>query len=122
MLFVDNQEITDPSINIALETYLVENRLADEPMLLFYINEPSIIIGRNQNTVEEVNQRYVEKNGIHIMHHISSGGAVYHNLGNFSFCFIQDENGMARNFSAFTRPVIKAMPKTCLVLCGNTNQ
>ena len=57
MLFVDNQEITDPSINIALETYLVENRLADEPMLLFYINEPSIIIGRNQNTVEEVNQR-----------------------------------------------------------------
>ena len=56
MLFVDNQEITDPSINIALETYLVENRLADEPMLLFYINEPSIIIGRNQNTVEEVNR------------------------------------------------------------------
>ena len=55
MLFVDNQEITNPSINIALETYLVENRLTDEPMLLFYINEPSIIIGRNQNTVEEVN-------------------------------------------------------------------
>ena len=24
MLFVNNQEITDPSINIALETYLVE--------------------------------------------------------------------------------------------------
>ena len=69
MLFVDNQEITDPSINIALETYLVENRLADEPMLLFYINEPSIIIGRNQNTVEEVNQRYVEENGIHVVHY-----------------------------------------------------
>ena len=50
MLFVDNQEITAPSINIALETYLVENRLADEPMLLFYINEPSIIIGREIRT------------------------------------------------------------------------
>ena len=47
MRFVDNQEITDPRTNIALETYLVENRLCDEPLLLFYINEPSIIIGRN---------------------------------------------------------------------------
>ena len=55
MLFVDNQENTDPRTNIALETYLVENRLTDQPLLLFYINEPSIIIGRNQNTVEEVN-------------------------------------------------------------------
>ena len=111
MLFVDNQEITDPSINIALETYLVENRFADEPMLLFYINEPSIIIGRNQNTVEEVNQRYVEENGIHVVRRMSGGGAVYHDLGNFSFCFIQDENGMARNFSAFTRPVIECLHK-----------
>lgn len=58
MYFVDNKDITDPSVNIALETYLVENRLSDEPMLLFYINKPSIIIGRNQNTIEEVNQRF----------------------------------------------------------------
>ena len=111
MLFVDNQEITDPSINIALETYLVENRLTDEPLLLFYINEPSIIIGRNQNTVEEVNQRYVEEKGIHVVRRMSGGGAVYHDLGNFSFCFIQDENGLARNFQAFTQPVIAALHK-----------
>ena len=77
MLFVDNQENTDPRTNIALETYLVENRLADEPMLLFYINEPSIIIGRNQNTVEEVNQRYVEENGIHVVRRMSGGGGQF---------------------------------------------
>lgn len=58
MYFVDNKDTTDPSVNIALETYLVENRLSDEPILLFYINKPSIIIGRNQNTIEEVNQRF----------------------------------------------------------------
>lgn len=58
MYFVDNKDITDPSVNIVSETYLVENRLSDEPMLLFYINKPSIIIGRNQNTIEEVNQRF----------------------------------------------------------------
>lgn len=109
MYFIDNKDITDPSINIALETYLVENRLSDEPMLLFYINEPSIIIGRNQNTIEEVNQRYVEEQGIHVVRRMSGGGAVYHDLGNCSFCFIQEENGMARDFAAFTRPVIEAL-------------
>ena len=109
MLFVDNQENTDPRTNIALETYLVENRLTDQPLLLFYINEPSIIIGRNQNTVEEVNQRYVEEHGIHIVRRMSGGGAVYHDLGNFSYCFIQEEHGPARDFSVFTRPVIEAL-------------
>ena len=109
MLFVDNQENTDPRTNIALETYLVENRLTDQPLLLFYINEPSIIIGRNQNTVEEVNQRYVEEPGIHVVRRMSGGGAVYHDLGNFSYCFIQEEHGPARDFSVFTRPVIEAL-------------
>ena len=107
MQFVDNREITDPRTNIALETYLVENRLSDEPLLLFYINEPSIIIGRNQNTVEEVNQAYVEANGIHVVRRMSGGGAVYHDLGNF--CFIQDENSLSRDFSVFTKPVIEAL-------------
>ena len=109
MLFVDNQENTDPRTNIALETYLVENRLTDQPLLLFYINEPSIIIGRNQNTVEEVKQRYVEEHGIHVVRRMSGGGAVYHDLGNFSYCFIQEEHGPARDFSVFTRPVIEAL-------------
>ena len=87
MRFVDNQEITDPRTNIALETYLVENRLCDEPLLLFYINEPSIIIGRNQNTVEEVNQAYVDAHGIHVVRRMSGGGAVYHDWAIFSFLF-----------------------------------
>lgn len=109
MYFVDNKEITDPRINIALETYLVENRLVDEPILLFYINEPSIIIGRNQNTAEEVNQAYIDEHGIHVVRRMSGGGAVYHDLGNFSFCFIKDDDGSFRDFQKFTEPVIKAL-------------
>lgn len=62
MYFVSgNSDITDASLNIALETYLVENRLVDEPILLFYINAPSIIVGRHQNTVAEVNQPYLDE-------------------------------------------------------------
>ncbi|MBS4749649.1 lipoate--protein ligase [Carnobacteriaceae bacterium zg-ZUI78] len=111
MYFVDNKEITDPRVNIALETYLVENKLVDEPILLFYINEPSIIIGRNQNTAEEVNQSYIDEKGIHVVRRMSGGGAVYHDLGNFSFCFIKDDDGSFRDFGKFTKPVIDALHK-----------
>lgn len=111
MIFVDNKNIYDAATNIALETYLVENRLVDEPILLFYINDPSIIIGRNQNTIEEVNQPYVEAQGIQVVRRMSGGGAVYHDRGNFSFCFIKDDDGSFRDFESFTKPVIQALHK-----------
>ena len=111
MYFVDNSNNYDASLNIALETYLVENRLVDEPILLFYINDPSIIVGRNQNTIEEVNQAYVEEKGIRVVRRMSGGGAVYHDRGNFSFCFIKDDDGSFRDFASFTQPVIQALHK-----------
>lgn len=61
MLFIDNKGITDPRINLAIEEYCVKNLDINETYLLFYINEPSIIIGKNQNTVEEINADYVKK-------------------------------------------------------------
>ena len=107
MYFVDNQGQLDPSVNIALVENLPEGKILDEPILLFYINEPSIIIGRNQNTIEEINADYVEANKIHIVRRMSGGGAVYHDLGNFSFCFITKDHGDSfRDFGKFTKPVI----------------
>lgn len=107
MYFVDNENHFDPSVNIALETYLLREKVLDEPTLLFYINEPSIIIGRNQNTIEEVNQTYVDEHDIHVVRRMSGGGAVFHDLGNFSFCFITDDDGNSfRDFKSFTEPVV----------------
>ena len=64
-----------------------------EPVLLFYINQPSIIIGKNQNTIEEINTDYVEDNGIIVVRRLSGGGAVYHDLGNLNFSFITNDDG-----------------------------
>lgn len=111
MIFVDNGSNYDADLNIALETYLVENKLVDEPILLFYINKPSIIVGRNQNTAEEINQTYVDEHGINVVRRMSGGGAVYHDLGNVSFCFIKDDDGSFRDFASFTKPVIQALHK-----------
>ncbi|MCM3711702.1 lipoate--protein ligase [Sporosarcina luteola] len=111
MYFVDNKGITDPRINLAIEEYVLKNMDIDkDPFLLFYINEPSIIIGKNQNTVEEINTEYVDANGIHVVRRLSGGGAVYHDLGNLNFSFITKDDGESfRNFKKFTEPVIKAL-------------
>lgn len=110
MKFIDNQGITKPQINLAIEEYALKYLPADDDYLLFYINEPSIIIGRNQNTIEEINVDYVEKNGIHVVRRLSGGGAVYHDLGNLNFSFItNDDKKSFQNFSKFTEPVVKVL-------------
>jgi lipoate---protein ligase len=112
MLFIDNKGITDPRINLAIEEYALKNLDINETYLLFYINEPSIIIGKNQNTIEEINTEYVEGNGIHIVRRLSGGGAVYHDLGNLNFSFITKDDGESfHNFRKFTEPVVAALRK-----------
>lgn len=110
MIFIDNKGITDPRINLALEEYCIRNLPDGKDYLLFYINEPSIIIGRNQNTLEEVNQEYIEKQGIHVVRRISGGGAVYHDFGNLNFSFMTDyHRKKLNNFKEFTKPIVKVL-------------
>ncbi|SRX54884.1 lipoate--protein ligase [Aequorivita sp. CIP111184] len=110
MIFIENEGITNPNLNLALEEYALRNFSAESDYLLFYINEPSIIIGRNQNTLEEINHEYVDKNGIHVVRRVSGGGAVYHDYGNLNFSFITNHDGKSlNNFKKFTAPVIKVL-------------
>lgn len=112
MKFIDNRGITDPSLNLALEEYALRHFPMDDSYLLFYINEPSIIIGKNQNTIEEINADYVREHGIHVVRRLSGGGAVYHDLGNLNFSFLtRDDGDSFHNFAKFTRPVIDALRK-----------
>lgn len=112
MLFIDNQNITDPRINLAIEEYCLKHLDPEETYLLFYINQPSIIIGKNQNTIEEINTKYVDENGIIVVRRLSGGGAVYHDLGNLNFSFITKDDGNSfHNFKKFTEPVVAALKK-----------
>lgn len=110
MLFIDNRGINDPRINLALEEYVLRNIKRDETFLLFYINEPSIIIGRNQNTLEEINHEYVREKGIHVVRRISGGGAVYHDHGNLNFSIITNYAlEKFNNYKEFTSPVVEVL-------------
>lgn len=110
MKFIDNKGITDPRVNLALEEYMLENFGEKDTYLLFYVNEPSIIIGRNQNTIEEINTEYVDGNDIKVVRRLSGGGAVYHDLENLNFSFITKDDGDSfHNFAKFTKPLVDVL-------------
>ena len=112
MLFVENEPNKDPRVNLAIEEYLIKNIAPEDDILLFYINQPSIIIGRNQITVQEINVDYVEENGIIVVRRLSGGGAVYHDLGNLNFSFIApNSTDNFHNFRKFTQPVVDVLQK-----------
>lgn len=113
MYFIDNKGITDPRVNLAIEEYVLKTMdIEKDDFLLFYINQPSIIIGKNQNTIEEINTDYVEEKDIIVVRRLSGGGAVYHDLGNLNFSFLTKDDGESfHNYRKFTQPVVDALAK-----------
>ncbi len=98
-----------PYYNFALEEYLM-TKAPEDSYLFFYIHKPSIIVGKHQNTIEEINKDFVEKESIVIARRLSGGGAVYHDKGNLNFSFVQKgEKNDVNNFEKFTRPIINAL-------------
>lgn len=96
---------TDPAYNLAFEEYVLTHWTVGD-ILILWQNDNAVIIGRNQNTAEEINQSFVDAHGIHVVRRNTGGGAVYHDLGNLNYSFITDE-GASRN--AFTQPVVRAL-------------
>ena len=107
---IDNNGATDPAINLALEEYCYRNLEPRYNYVLFYINQPSVIIGNHQNPYQEVNFEFAVQNRIRPVRRISGGGAVYHDLGNLNFSFITDFAGeMLVYFKTLLQPVISAL-------------
>jgi len=103
-------DITGPYFNIASEEYLLKNFSDD--IFLLYCNEPSIIIGKHQNTFAEINYWLVKEKQIKVVRRLSGGGTVYHDPGNLNFCFIRNGNaGSLVDFQKFTRPILEMLQK-----------
>lgn len=110
MLIIDSPS-HNPYFNIASEEYLLY-KYPSEDIFLLYINAPSIIVGKFQNTLAEINVDYVNENNIQVVRRMSGGGAVYHDLGNLNFSFhtLLGSNDFM-DFSTFTQPVVALLNK-----------
>ena len=109
-MLIIKRHSTDPYFNLATEEYILK-KFEDDSFMLWR-NAPSIIVGKHQNTLAEINVEYVKHNNIPVVRRLSGGGAVFHDLGNLNFTFIR--KGKAENlidFRKFTEPILEVLLK-----------
>ncbi|MDF1576399.1 MAG: lipoate--protein ligase [Bacteroidales bacterium] len=99
---------SSPYFNLASEEYLLKG--FGEDVFLLYRNIPSIVVGKHQNTLAEINLPYVQEKGILVARRISGGGTVFHDLGNLNFAFFTSgKEGELVDYRRATRPIIEAL-------------
>jgi lipoate-protein ligase A len=84
---------TNPHHNLALEQFVFDKLDRANNYFMLLQNHNSIIVGKHQNTVEEINAAFVKEKNITVARRLSGGGAVYHDLGNLNFTFVTDADG-----------------------------
>ncbi|WP_324825322.1 lipoate--protein ligase [Sinanaerobacter sp. ZZT-01] len=95
---------TNPYFNLAAEEYFLEH--SEKEVLLLWRNDRTVVVGRNQNTMQEINSDYVKNQGIPVVRRLSGGGAVFHDMGNINYTMIQkDDAGLFSNYDFFTKPI-----------------
>lgn len=109
MIYIIDPE-TDPYRNLAAEEYLLHN--FSQPVFRLWRNQNCVVIGRNQNALAEIDLDYVRSHSIKVVRRLSGGGAVFHDLGNVNFTFIdarRDGEDTSQMFRRFTAPILEAL-------------
>ena len=102
-------ESTDPELNLALEQYVFDQLDRNSSYMMLWQNANAVIVGKHQNTIEEINTVFVKEHCIKVVRRLSGGGAVYQDLGNINFTFITDKEGEDFDFAFFCHPVVEIL-------------
>ncbi len=104
-MYLLENNCTDPAWNLALDEYLF-TRFPGEVIALWR-NGPSVIIGKNQNALEEIDLDFVRSRQIPVVRRLTGGGAVFHDLGNLNYTLVQPcGTGDFNNYAKFTKPIV----------------
>lgn len=109
MIYLESKS-NDPAYNTALELFAFNELAENDDVFYLWINKPTIVVGKNQNTRQEIDQEYVDKHGIQVVRRISGGGAVYHDYNNLNYTIISSEDTAGTfDFKSMSQPVIDAL-------------
>ena len=114
MFFIDTsrngQPVHDALVNQSLDNYLINDLRLKGHGLICYINQPSVIIGVNQNAYAEIDLPYLKQHNIELVRRSSGGGAVYHDFGNLVFeNIVVGDTSKFGDFHAIGDPVVDAL-------------
>lgn len=108
------QPFSNVYYNLACEEYFL--KYMEEDIFILWRSAPSIVIGKHQNTMAEINYPFIIKNNIPVARRLSGGGTVFHDWGNLNFCFIQKGDASCLvDFKKFTSPIIEFLSQTGVV-------
>ncbi|XP_067629150.1 lipoyl amidotransferase LIPT1, mitochondrial isoform X2 [Eurosta solidaginis] len=86
--------------NLALEDWLYRYfDFRTHHVLLLWVNDPCIVIGRHQNPFMEANISRVGSESVTVARRNSGGGAVYHDRGNLNCTFLTTRERYNRNYN-----------------------
>jgi lipoate---protein ligase len=103
-------ENTDPWFCLAAEEYFLKN--FSEEIFMLWQSIDTVVVGKHQNVLAEINYPYTLKHNIKIARRISGGGTVFHDSGNVNFAYIKNiKNSSEINFSQFTKEIIHSLAK-----------
>jgi lipoate-protein ligase A len=88
--------LTCPYEHLRWEKYFLYG-CSDPLIIFFYLNEPSVVLGKFQIPALECNLEVLEKKKVHLVRRFSGGGCVYHDLGNLNISVISQKNILEKN-------------------------
>jgi lipoate-protein ligase A len=110
MIYYIESDSTDPYHNLSLEQFVFTSLNRNNSYFMLWRNHNTIVVGKHQNTLKEINSAFVKEKDIAVVRRLSGGGAVYHDLGNLNFTFITGaDKQKGIDFSVFCEPIREAL-------------
>ncbi len=108
MIYIDTKS-TDCFYNFGAEYYFSREKRLDGDVFMLWRTTPTLMIGRFQNTLEEIDGKYARERGIKVVRRLSGGGTIYTDLGGWQFTYITESRGIEIDFRRFVDPIVEIL-------------
>ncbi len=92
--------------NFGCELLFAGERDPGEDVFLLWRTAPTLMIGKYQNALEEIDVSYAKEKNITVVRRFSGGGTIYTDRGSWQFSHITRSAGREIDFGRFMDPVV----------------
>ena len=108
MIYIDTKS-TDVFYNFGVEYYFSREKKLDDDVFLMWRTTPTLMIGKFQNTLEEIDAKYAREHNITVVRRLSGGGTIYTDMGGWQFSYITQSCGIEIEFERFISPIVEIL-------------